>query len=435
MLFKLLLKKNRALSRCLLLILLLNSIGVLSISKDSIFSASGFSKEDLVEDFSPNNLVIEPYYRYFDIAVDEEEYIYLLVPGGIELYMDNKYPDYAGQFIGNDSYKQVIYSEDHLYLRTPRGFQIIHQITYNNWELSSNFVTNLSSDYYLLDIQYDNAIVYLFSYNSIDKKECMQIFDVSNKTHPTLNTTYFWSYSTVRNYEKFFFSEGYFYVAKEGYLDIFDLTNITLPQKVAAYHAIGGEWLNGLFVKGDYCYINRYGGSYAFFDVLDISNRSNPILISSFSKGDYYFPVIVIEDNYAYTACCEYVNVLDISQPDNVKLVSTFELRTQGQYQALKGHFFDAAFQNDKLHLIKNSYSDDYCYFVFDCSDPNNLEQDFPRGEIFFGNALNSLLIKYLLIGIGTSVLIFGVIITPYTIITRRKIKELKSDISSIKEE
>ena len=429
-------------SSCLLLLLLINSFGIQTISKNSVFSASGISDNELIEEFSPDNLVYEPYYRYYDIAVDEDEYTYLLVPGGIEVYLNIIFPNYAGQYIGNVSYKQIIYSDEHLYLRTSKGFQIVHQIEMNYWELKSNFVTNLSSNYYLVDMQYENSFVYLFYYNNIEDKECIQVIHTSNKTYPLINTTYIWSFDDFQWYSKFFFIDSYYFVAREshsnvdfGYLEIFDLNNISSPRKIAQYSASIDESFTGLFVKDNYCFLNRYEGTYAFLDVLDISNRSDPILISSFSEDKYYFPVIVVEDNYAYTACCEYVNVLDISQPDDIKLISHYELRTQGAYRALKGNFFDAAFQNNKLHLIKNAFSDDHNYFVFDCSDPFNLEQDFPRGELFFGDELQRLLINYLLIGIGTSIGVFGIIITPYIIVTRRKIKELKNEISNVKEE
>jgi len=429
-------------SSCLLLLLLINSFGIQTISKNSVFSASGISDEKLVEEFSPDNLVYEPYYRYYDIAVDEDEYTYLLVPGGIEVYFNIIFPNYAGQYIGNDSYKQIIYSDEHLYLRTPKGFQIVHQIEMNYWELKSNFVTNLSSNYYLVDMQYENSFVYLFYYNNNEDKECIQVIQTLNKTNPLINTTYIWSIDHYQSYSKFFFEDSYYYVARQsisnldfGYLEIFDLNNISSPMKIAQYNASVDEGFTGLFVKDDLCFLNRYEGTYAFLDVLDVSDRSNPILISSFSEDKYYFPVIIVEDNYAYTACCEYINILDISQPTNIELVSHYELRSQGAYRFLKGNFFDGALQNDILHLIKDAYSDDHCYFVFDCRDPNNPDQVFPRGEIFFGDDIQRLMINYLLIGIGTSIGVFGIIITPYIIVTRRKIKELKNEISNVKEE
>lgn len=429
-------------SSCLLLLLLINSIGSLTINNNSVFSTSGISNNDSINEFSPDNLVIEPYYRYIDIAVDEEDYIYLLVPGGIELYMDNIYPDYAGQFIGNDSYKQIIYSENHLYLRTPRGFQIIHQINYNYWELSSNFVTDLNDNYYLVDMQFENAVVYLFYYNNAEDKESIQVIDVSNNTSPMVNTTHIWSFDDFQRYSKFFFSENYYYVARRstsnvnfGYLEIFDLTNISSPKKIAQYNASMGEGFTGLYVKDDLCFLNRYEGTYAFLDVLDISDRSDPILISSFSKGDYYFPEIVIKDNYAYTACLDYINILDISQPENVKSVTTFKIKSSDSFHSYMGGFVDVVLQNDKMHLIRSAYSDDHCYYVIDCSDLNNLEQDFPRGDMLFGGDIKNLIIKYILIGTSSSLLIFGIAITPYIIVTRRKIKELKNDLASLREE
>ncbi len=184
-------------------------------------------------------------------------------------------------------------------------------------------------------------------------KGCLYIIDVSDATNPQ-EVGY---YDDMDDWVEDVYVVGdYAYIA-DGYtgLYIIDISDPTNPSEVGYYNT--SDNAKGVYVVGDYVYVAN-GNDFRIIDALD---PSNPTEIGYYDTGGYARDVYVVGD-YAYVAD-DYngLRIIDISDPTN-----PVEVGYYGTYAALGvyvlGNYAYVADSDDGLRII-------------DISDPANLNE------------------------------------------------------------
>lgn len=102
---------------------------------------------------------------------------------------------------------------------------------------------------------------------------------------------------------------------------IFDISN-PLNIEIANWHNTWNTY-KGLAIKNNYLYVT----SWYSLDVIDISDPTNPIQISS-TQSLSYLSEIIIEGNYAYVGAESGLMTYDISDPVSPNLISNTQMHT-----------------------------------------------------------------------------------------------------------
>ncbi len=191
----------------------------------------------------------------------------------------------------------------------------------------------------------------------------LQIVDLSNlPTSATLvNTVETWF---TRAHE-IFVTDGYAYVVGTnggGGMHILDLSNPTNPARTAYYTSSG--YIHDVYVWND----TAYASSEDTYDLVDLSNKSNPQLISQSAAlpGIYAHSGWLTEDKRYFIACEEFdvrdITVWDLQDRSTWSLVvPSFATTTNTPVHNpfVKGNFAYVSYYNDGL-------------VVLDISDPTN---------------------------------------------------------------
>ncbi|MEC4819754.1 MAG: DUF4347 domain-containing protein, partial [Scytonema sp. PMC 1069.18] len=191
----------------------------------------------------------------------------------------------------------------------------------------------------------------------------LQIFDISDPDDPkfTGNATIPGSaYDTAVD-------DQYAYVADfdTGFLEIYDITNPGSPTSIGRYDTGSGRAYD-VYVKENIAYVTSYkpGESADSYDqelqIVDISDRSNPVFIGSYNLDGYGLGVTV-NDKYAYVAARDAgLQILDISNSANPVLVGSYN----NEIKDAK----DVAIQDKYAYVTDGSNG----LRIIDVSDPTN---------------------------------------------------------------
>lgn len=186
---------------------------------------------------------------------------------------------------------------------------------------------------------YGNYAILADEYNSdtgvqppITHQGGLQIIDVSNPANPTfvssLDTStgsYSFGATVISHYA---YLESIVVGTNNGYLDVYDLSNISSPQLVKSIsEPYGFRWRSGL-VDGNYLYTaaDRPDGSRGLH-IFDITDPANPAEVGSYSTGSIgaYAPVSKV-GNYIYMPTKQTgVVILDVSNVASPALVATVD--------------------------------------------------------------------------------------------------------------
>lgn len=146
----------------------------------------------------------------------------------------------------------------------------------------------------------------------------LQIIDVSNPTDPTLVLNYF--FTDIGKYPLGIFIVGNYayltctYMYQTSSIDILDITNPSAPVEVTSYMQ-GGEFEFDLYVSGN----NAYSCLNGKFEITDFTNPSNPIEVGScpIAAGSTISDLSVV-GQYVYIigeSGLQIVNVIDPGNP------------------------------------------------------------------------------------------------------------------------
>ena len=196
-------------------------------------------------------------------------------------------------------------------------YGITDQFTITSFEDPANPYTSASLD--LGDMIED--IVWKVSggttYALVTAGQNLKIIDITNPTAPVLLS----SLALAGYGEGLAVSGNYVYVTAGGSgMEVIDITDPAAPASVAV--VIGGSagpWAEGINVSGSYAYLGNGGGT----EIFDISDPTNPTLVSTIPNDGWIQDVMPIS-NYLYV--CVYsvgIDIVDISDPGNPAYVST----------------------------------------------------------------------------------------------------------------
>ena len=115
----------------------------------------------------------------------------------------------------------------------------------------------------------------------------MAIFNISNLAQPTLANTQYAGW----NIETMFQADGYLYLGGTNGMYIYSLINPSFPEYISEF--THWEGCDPVVVEGDYAYLTLRGGNLcgqqeSVLEVIDISNKSNPELLATYTLVNPY---------------------------------------------------------------------------------------------------------------------------------------------------
>jgi hypothetical protein len=115
----------------------------------------------------------------------------------------------------------------------------------------------------------------------------MAIFDISNLAEPFLEATQYAGW----NIETMFQADGYLYLGSTNGMYIYSLINPSNPVYISEF--VHWEGCDPVVVDGNYAYLTLRGGNLcgqleSVLEVIDVSNKSNPQLIESYTLENPY---------------------------------------------------------------------------------------------------------------------------------------------------
>ncbi|MBI2955312.1 MAG: hypothetical protein HYY30_13440 [Chloroflexi bacterium] len=157
------------------------------------------------------------------------------------------------------------------------------------------------------------------------------IVDVSNPSAPA-------QVGTFTGGGRMIIAGRYAYVGGWDYMRILDLSNPTSPTVVGSYRT--GRTAQDIAVDGDYAYVvyGHYSGSFNGIHILDVSDKANPRLVTTFATsidatGDA--TGVAASGGRAYVADGPNgLRIVDVSNPASPTLISTYD--TPGYARSVK---------------------------------------------------------------------------------------------------
>ena len=153
-------------------------------------------------------------------------------------------------------------------------------------------------------------------------------------------------------------------------MKIIDISSPTSPKVTGVVDTNGTATY--IVQDGDYCYVSNRDDN--FLDIIDISDKENPIIVGSIAYGYYR---IIKKDNYIYGGTITSVDVSDPTNPTYTDSVTGTNFVT-GTYSILSRQAF-AIVAN---HII--SFNE-----TIDITDPTNMQVD--NGFSTFGGSVSNL--------------------------------------------
>lgn len=193
----------------------------------------------------------------------------------------------------------------------PGGLKIIDITDQENPLLLGEYSMNLWAMPNNLDIK--NSYVYMQDYiNSTNK---LIALDVSNPDAPQLAGEYPYSAKDI------FAGDFYVYILDNDNLRIFDLQDPSNPILEGSL-ALSDDALR-ICVNNGYAFIAGNGVNTLW--IVDVSDCSNPQLITSITTACNYTRDIVVQDSLLYLVCTQYMQIISIGDINNPTIVSTLD--------------------------------------------------------------------------------------------------------------
>jgi len=259
-------------------------------------------------------------------------------------------------------------------------------------------------------------------------------------------------------------------IIRYGFLTLLNITNSVKP--------IIGEYQNNKLVrdisyKENYAFLMDadYRGNLNGFEIIDISNTSNPFLISEWQENCIPTSLKVINDHLFLTTIenglfvfdvsdplnpqkiCEYKKIqdmnnifcygnlayitydnglliLDITNPESIRKAGKKRIFFEGN-----GYFSQLVLENNFVYALRSSEFEGRETFVFDVSNPSYLKKLYPLG-IKIGHETIFFIIMISL-WVGVPVVLLSAIIVPIVIVRKRRKnrkQELKDYVKDIQQ-
>ena len=164
------------------------------------------------------------------------------------------------------------------------------------------------------ELALENNILYLFPNLPDYWPHDFRILDIQEPANPEL----LWS-SVPDDFIRYPIIDGQlFYYLSDDLLVIYNVANPSEPELINEFEL---EYPGKMIKKNEYIYF--YG--YNLVKVLDISDPLNPIYVSELQidNNSYFYDFDIFEDLAAYASGNE-LNLVDISEPENIEIINTF---------------------------------------------------------------------------------------------------------------
>ncbi|GEM_PF-5343307 len=191
-------------------------------------------------------------------------------------------------------------------------------------------------------VQGDTAIV--CAHDNTNGENIFYVIDVSDPSEPNLLAS--WTHPTTGFYtEDIVLKDKLLIVAGQQDISVIDFSDLNSIHEVGSV-TIGG-WISRLAVKGNYVFIANYVQG---MNVIDISDPTNPSLKTTFRESDddsYY--AILIRDSHAFIGDEGFgLKIIDISNPLSPVVV--------GSYTEADGDFYaeDLAVSGNYAYIMRN---------------------------------------------------------------------------------
>jgi hypothetical protein len=275
---------------------------------------------------------------------------------------DTTAPLAVGTYTPPNGLNDIVISNNYAYVSIENADNTDHLITLDlSNKLNPTIVNDINLSTWGDELHISNGHLYVKSYNQFI------IFDISNASSPLLVSTY-----NDFSLGSFAVSGNYVYITS-GYgpanLKVIDASNKASLVEIASYTiSTLSSYVDRLETDGTYVYMHGYTGGvgsniqiidvtnknmpvaagelliergslqigsnsiYAYiatsvdgFKILNISNKLNPQVISSYGKGNYV-NTIAINTNYAYITTWKGIEILDITDKNNPALAGSYPI-------------------------------------------------------------------------------------------------------------
>lgn len=150
----------------------------------------------------------------------------------------------------------------------------------------------------------------------------MTIFDISNLSQPSFSNSFY----SGNNIETMFQADGFLYLGSTDGMYIYSLENAVNPEYISEF--IHWTGCDPVVVDGDYAYLTLRGGNNcgqqdSVLEVIDISDKSNPTLMTSYLLENPYG--LGIKQNILFVCDGDAgLKVFDKTNPLDVQWIETF---------------------------------------------------------------------------------------------------------------
>ncbi len=271
-----------------------------------------------------------------------------------------------------------------------------------------SLVATTTGPYSISDIDVYRSVLYLAVAKTPYRSDpTLFIFDITDSSHPTLlgkldnATTTTNGLSALRVAEDPVRGERYLYAASissfaSGQLQVFDVTDSSHPRLLTTYKVpsaiVPTAGLgNSLAYKNGYVYLGLTATSGREFNIIDVQNPTAPLWKGGYALGGHDVNAIVVRDDYAYVAtpATEEVVALDVKNPFAPTRVGGFNASVWGG----NGKILYAV--GTTLYLGKTVPNAGPEYYALDVSQPAGIQGASARAitrEI--GSSVNGLFVR-----------------------------------------
>ena len=284
-------------------------------------------------------------------------------------------PKEKGYYIAGNTVEKVVVSAGYAYM-TDQGHLLVIDVSdpVHPQKIGAEAYDTLTQNSFMSDISVVNGYVYIAEDNSLD------IIDVTDPGNPLQAGSYHLPPGNLPSYPVFYrvrnvtVSGNYAYTSGGGGLGIFDVSDPGNIQEVGSYANGAGS----LVVSGQYV----YGVSDDGLSIIDVGNPNQPKatgfyetgrnaegLMSMAVSGGYAY----IVDSGAYIDSTNSLRVVNITDPNNPKEVSSYKMGTGLIDVAVSGNYLYVTEGKGSLNGSVQNIGDSL--IVFDISNPGQLNE------------------------------------------------------------
>ncbi|MGC9779597.1 MAG: hypothetical protein HZR80_10180 [Candidatus Heimdallarchaeota archaeon] len=449
--------KQRTLIVIILVLFFLQNIGLIIINTNSI---------NLPKENSPiANNIGAPNYWYTDMVIEESN-AYLFGFDFIDV-IDISNPE---NIVRNTTYTLDLsfgpyYYRNYCFYNLTNGkfycYRIVNeeencQLVYNEYELENNSYTmkletttnltigNRFKNSYMTQKSNTLQIVLTENNHADYYNVSLMTVDISNKSQPIIETHIhlheeinftIWGnpYYYVFDYQDIVISNGYLFLTRAwrtynytdyfassecvfayGFMKIWDINNASNPQLVNFIELKQWSYSSVIVYNNLLFYsMNDYG-----YLVYNCTNPANLELITSYQNNESprYFTV---KDDVLYMVYSEKIEIIDISNIQRVKELSHYVPNFQGN-----GYFGKGIVKDNYLFVTRSSEVSGRSFYVFDCSNLNNIKRLYPEGTYISAEFW----MKFVLYSIfwGPVIVIIIIVVVIVVVVQKRRKKKEK---------